>query len=60
MLISCTGDVSDRSDGDCNLTEPLGSEGEHELDVKSDEVSRGLQSASLDRLDQVLLDRGCA
>ena len=48
MLISCIDDVSDRSDGDCNLTEPLGSEGEHELDVKSDEVSRGLQSASLD------------
>ena len=60
MLISCTGDVSDRSDGDCNLTEPLGSEGEHELDVKSDEVSRGLQSASLDSWVLARLDCGCA
>ena len=30
-----------------SVTEP-GSEDVHDLDVKSDEVSRGLQSASLD------------
>ena len=33
----CIVDISDEADSDCNLTEPLGSEGDHKLNVDSDD-----------------------
>ena len=36
-MFHCIVGISDEADGDCNLTEPLGSEGDHDLDVDSDD-----------------------
>ena len=33
----CIIDIIDEADSDCNLTEPLGSEGDHELNVDSND-----------------------